>query len=167
MRSVYKGIVMSFLAFATVLSGAASALERSRFPLGPDPQLTPGSYCEHPDSYRYPEHIPYCERNVNRNTKQRVIQMYNEQLGFDIRPGERSQYKIDHLIPLCAGGSNNINNLWPQHQSVYSLTDPLEPLVCEKMSKGRVSQKRAIELLMHAKLHLEDVEKVMAELEAL
>jgi hypothetical protein len=137
------------------------------FPEHPDPNLTPGSYCTRPDSYRYPEHIPYCERHVSGGRKRQIIADYNQKLGYNIGNGDRGQFKIDHLIPLCAGGSNDDNNLWPQHRSVYDITDPLEGLICEKMAAGRLLQARAIELLMRAKNHLEEAPEIQALVEAL
>jgi hypothetical protein len=144
-----------------------TAYAKSTYPLNPNPSLTPGSYCQHPNSYRYPEHIPYCERNVPRERKQEAIRQYNQKLGYDIRPGDRSQFKIDHLIPLCAGGSNELENLWPQHKNVYQITDPLEQVACEKMAAGRLRQARAVEMLMRAKNHLDEAPRILSELEAL
>lgn len=129
--------------------------------------MTPGSYCTRPNSYRYPERIPYCERNVSGGRKRQIIADYNQKLGYDIKNGDRSAFKIDHLIPLCAGGSNNDDNLWPQHHSVYEVTDQLENLICIKMSEGRLLQARAIELLMRAKHHLDEAPEIQALVEAL
>lgn len=159
-------IVRALLLLATV-SLSFSTFARSTYPKGPDARLTPGTYCENPDSHRYPEKIPYCSRNVDKSTKWRVIENYNKQLGYNIEPGDRHQFKIDHLIPLCAGGSNQISNLWPQHQSVYNLTDDLEGLACEKMASGDLLQERAVELLMRAKNHLEEVDEVREILKSL
>ena len=76
--------------------------------------------------------------------------MYRDDLGYTL-PGQRADYKIDHFIPLCAGGSNSKNNLWPQHHSVYEVTDPMEGLGCEKLSLGKISQKALIQKLKAAK----------------
>ena len=152
-----------FMAIALGWSTFAAQL----YPIGPDPQLSPGSYCTHPDEYRYPEHIPYCERNVSKHTKWDVINSYNEKFHYDIGRGDRDQFKIDHLIPLCAGGSNEVHNLWPQHESVYKITDPLEDIACQKMAEGHLLQKRAVELLIQAKMHLEQVPQILALLQAL
>lgn len=139
----------------------------STYPLNPDPRLTPGSFCQHPDSHRYPQKIAYCERHVSKETKWNVIRTYNRELNYNIDSRDRGQFKIDHLIPLCAGGSNQLDNLWPQHSSVYNITDPLEPLICEKMAAGRLLQKRAIELLMRAKMHLEEAPAIYKIIENL
>jgi hypothetical protein len=146
---------------------SASAFAELNYPMGPDPRLTQGSYCTHPDSYRYPEHIPYCRRDVPSARKRQVIDDYNHKLGYNITPDERRHFKIDHLIPLCMGGGNDEANLWPQHESVFVITDPLEGLACEKMAQGRLLQKRAVDLLMRAKNHLDDAPEVQSILEAL
>ncbi len=161
---------MGIKVFISVLSLfvlSSPSFARSVFPKNPDAEMTPGSYCSRPNSYRYAERIPYCERNVSSGRKKQIIRDYNEKLGYRIEPGDRSQFKIDHLIPLCAGGSNDDDNLWPQHQSVYNITDELEGLICVKMSQGRLLQKRGIELLMRAKLHLEETAEIQALVEAL
>ncbi len=156
-----------FLGLCLVLVTLSASAEQREFPLGPDPRLTPGSYCRNPDTYRYPEKIPYCNRDVDRDEKMQVIEDYNRKLGYRIERRDRPQYKIDHLIPLCAGGSNETDNLWPQHQSVYRHTDAIEGLACEKMSAGKLTQKRAVELIFRAKLHLEEAPEVERALRSL
>ncbi len=126
----------------------------SEFPIGPDNSVTPGSLCDRPTTYRYGERIAYCERNVDTNLKKEIFRVYRDQLHYRLNPQNRSQYKIDHLIPLCAGGSNKQNNLWPQHQSVYQVTDPLEGVGCEQLKAGRITQQALIKLIMDAKRSL-------------
>jgi hypothetical protein len=121
------------------------------FPTAPDKKLTPGSLCERPSEYRYPEGIAYCERAVKSELKAEIIRRYDNQLGYRVGQMDRQAFKIDHYIPLCAGGSNRPDNLWPQHESVYVLTDELEALLCEKMSEGRLQQAEAIKLIRRAK----------------
>lgn len=131
------------------------------YPIKPDPNLTPGRLCNHPDQYRYPEKIKYCERDVETRTKVRVIQIYDLKFGYHIGQQNRSLYKIDHYIPLCMGGSNDIQNLWPQHQHIFNQTDPLEGLLCEKMKSGRLKQVEAVELIRRAKNDLSQVRIVI------
>ncbi len=151
-----------------VLCFLGSTLFAADYPIGPDiTGMTPGSLCTTPDSYRYPERVAYCDRGVKREEKWQIINAYNGKFGYKINSANRGQFKIDHLIPLCAGGSNEPSNLWPQHQSIFAQTDPLEPLACEKMKTGRLKQVRAVELLMRAKLDLSKVRAVQAELESL
>lgn len=137
------------------------------FPAGPNPQLTPGKLCDKPTTYRYPEHIAYCDRDVTYDTKEILIKQYDQQLGFRIETMNRADFKIDHYIPLCAGGSNDTVNLWPQHKSVYEITDPVEPLICEKMLEGKLKQADAVKLVVRAKTDLSQVPSVMKILNSL
>jgi hypothetical protein len=124
------------------------------FPVAPESMLTPGSLCDRPDSYRYPERIPYCERDsLDTRIKDEVFKEYREN-GYRLNPKHRSDYKIDHLIPLCAGGSNREDNLWPQHKTLYVLTDPLEPLGCDKLKQGKITQAVLVHLIISAKVNL-------------
>ena len=137
------------------------------FPLGPDPKLTTGALCDRPDAFRYPEHVAYCTRDVKTETKVAVIRQYDQQLGFKIQSYNRADFKIDHYFPLCAGGSNEAANLWPQHKSVYEITDPLEPEICGKMASGKLKQADAIKLIMQAKAHLDQVGQILAHVQSL
>ncbi|MGE0616686.1 MAG: HNH endonuclease signature motif containing protein [Bacteriovoracia bacterium] len=132
------------------------------FPTSPDLEMTPGSLCERPTEKRYPEGIPYCERNVTTERKRAIIADYDRKLGFHVQEMNRQEFKIDHFIPLCMGGSNATDNLWPQHKSVYSITDPLEPILCEKMKAGRLRQAEAVKIIRDAKMNLPSVPKAIA-----
>ena len=142
-------LILLFASFS--LYAEASSIRE--FPVAPDRMLTPGSLCDRPDSYRYPERIPYCERDsMDTRVKDEVFREYRDQ-GYRLNPQRRSDYKIDHLVPLCAGGSNREDNLWPQHKSLYVKTDPLEPLGCEKLKQGRISQSILVRLIISAKMN--------------
>ena len=133
---------------------ATQASARDKYPKGPELDITSGKTCDRPSSYRYSEKIAYCDRDVSIETKESIISEYDQKFGYSIAKMPRSEFKIDHLIPLCAGGSNDVENLWPQHKSVYTITDPLEPVVCQKMAKGRLRQADAISLVIEGKTHL-------------
>lgn len=137
------------------------------FPTGPNLALTPGKLCDRPVNFRYPEQIAYCQRDVTYETKEILIQRYDEELGFHIQTLARADFKIDHFIPLCAGGSNDSKNLWPQHKSIYQVTDPIEPLLCEKMEQGKLSQVNAVKLIIKAKTDLSQVPMVLKTLHGL
>ena len=157
-------------ALALVLFGTLSprlAFANAPFPTGPHPSMTVGSLCPRADQVRYPERIAYCIRNVHSETKRMIIRMYDERLGFRISGMDRQDFKIDHYIPLCAGGSNEINNLWPQHKSIYAITDPMEPLICEKMAQGKLRQQDAIRMIMTGKNDLSKVPDIIRALMAL
>jgi len=128
--------------------------------------MTPGKLCDRPDAHRYPEQIAYCNRNVDSSLKRELFVKY-DQLGYRTRELNRMDFKIDHYIPLCMGGSNDAENLWPQHKSIYNITDPLEPVLCDKMKEGRLLQGKAVEFIVRAKNHLEEVPKILAEVNRL
>ena len=125
-----------------------------KYPVGPDLNVTPGDVCENSGVKRYPENIDYCERNVSSQTKNELIRMYDEKFGYQIEQMNRQDFKIDHFIPLSIGGSNSTRNLWPQHKSVYTVTDPLESILSNKITQGRIKQAEAIRVIKEAKLNL-------------
>ncbi len=147
-----KAVQSLLVAFVLLLS--SFALAGANFPVGPNPTLTPGSLCTSPTSQRYPEHINYCERDVASDLKNQIIQTYDQQLGFHIGSMDRGDFKIDHFIPLSIGGSNESTNLWPQHKSIYGVTDQLEQLLSNKISAGRIKQADAVRVIREAKLNL-------------
>ncbi|HXH32636.1 MAG TPA: hypothetical protein VNJ01_17695 [Bacteriovoracaceae bacterium] len=138
----------------------------AEFPTGPNLSTTPGSLCGNPDSYRYQERIPYCLRDVSTQVKAQIFEDYRN-LGYGLNPSHRADYKIDHFIPLCAGGSNEEKNLWPQHLSVYNLTDPLEGVGCEKLKDGKIRHAALVNLIVSAKLDLRKVPKTLQYLQSL
>jgi hypothetical protein len=160
---------MKALVLATLVLGLLSfnLSFADSFPAGPVIQLTPGKLCDKPNSTRYPEKIAYCGRNVAYELKKQIIENYDRAFGFTIETMQRDQFKIDHYIPLCAGGSNDVSNLWPQHVSVYTVTDPLEALVCNKMAHGKLLQKDAVAIIVEAKAHLDEVPQILAHVNSL
>lgn len=165
---MFKRHVAKALLLATVTLFSSTGFSYgSPFPTNPNPELTPGKLCDQPVAYRYPEQIAYCERDVSSDTKYSVIQKYDEELGYKIELMNRSEFKIDHFIPLCAGGSNNVDNLWPQHRSVYRVTDPIEPILCEKMAQGKLRQADAINLIVKVKTNLKQAPMVLKTLQGL
>lgn len=159
---------MKFFFLSLLLSFGALAFspDSAEYPMGPLENLTPGSLCTHPDSYRYPEQIPYCKRDVDSRTKAEIFDDYRK-AGYRLNPRNRGDYKIDHLIPLCAGGSNSDDNLWPQHETVYTQTDPLEGLGCEKLKEGKIKQAKLVELILKAKHNLSLVPETFDYLQSL
>ncbi|MGZ3769054.1 MAG: hypothetical protein ACXVCP_00130 [Bdellovibrio sp.] len=151
-------IAISFVSITSFADG--------NFPTAPDATLTPGALCTTPNSQRYPEQINYCDRNVSTETKMEIFNQY-DQIGFRTRSMKRQAFKIDHYIPLCAGGSNDIKNLWPQHESVYTITDKLEALICEKMAEGVLKQKDAVRIIIQAKHNLDQVPQIEEQVRSL
>ena len=133
----------------------------TKYPTGPNERLTPGDVCEGSNTFRYPERIRYCNRNVSSGEKQQIIQIYDRELGFQIGQMNRMDFKIDHYIPLCVGGSNDKENLWPQHKSIYQVTDVLEGRLCEFMASGKLTQVKAIDAIKKAKNNLNEVPTIL------
>jgi hypothetical protein len=145
------------LALGLALTANASDL----WPRTPHPGLTPGSLCRTPSEYRYPERIPYCTRAVKSEVKDRVVQIYDSTLGTRIAQRGRRNFKIDHLIPLCMGGSNEVDNLWPQHPEIYTLTDPVEGMLCSMLQEGKIRQAEAIRLILLAKTRHDQIPVIL------
>ena len=158
-----RTIILSLFLLNSSLGLAQRQNFVAEFPMRPIAELTPGKLCERPDTYRYPEQIGYCERFVTADQKEEVFHNYR-QAGFRLSPQERSSYKIDHYIPLCAGGSNSNLNLWPQHASIFNITDSIEKLGCDKMALGRLSQARFIQLIQIVKNDVTKARAVQQEL---
>lgn len=152
-------LVLSQVAFA-------SDVYIAEFPKGPIAELTPGELCNRASEYRYPERIAYCERDVSSQQKKEIFEIYRRE-GYRLDPKTRSSYKIDHYIPLCAGGSNNDENLWPQHKSVYEITDDIEQKGCEKMKLGVLKQARFVFLIKKVKNDLSQAKAVRQEISGL
>lgn len=156
---------MKYLALLFLLTLTFNSFAND-FPLHPDPLLTPGALCTEPDQFRYPERIAYCERDVSSMEKDAIFASYRKKFGYKF-PGHRLDYKIDHFIPLCAGGSNEAKNLWPQHVSIYQVTDALEALGCEKLAKGLISQQDLINYIYLAKMNVASAPDIFSRLQSL
>lgn len=137
-----------------------------RFPTEPNAEVTPGALCQHADEYRYPEHIAYCKRDVDSSTKRSIIKEYDDKFGYNIERMNRADFKIDHFIPLSVGGANERENLWPQHESVYVYTDPVESTLSELMIHAKITQAEAIETIKYAKFHLDETGRINDRLQA-
>lgn len=110
----------------------------------PNPKLTPGVLCSSSDpdfkGYDYPSQIPRCNRNIGNLEKAEVARNYE-----NIPRSEWVKYEFDHYIPLCAGGSNNIRNLWPQPITEARQKDVIEVQVCTALKAGTMTQDQALQ----------------------
>ena len=110
----------------------------------PNWNVTPGVLCSASDpnfsNYDYPEHIARCNRNVNTAEKDQIAGEYG-----NIPKADWPQYEFDHLIPLCAGGSDDIGNLWPQPIDDAHKKDVLEDQICIAMKAGTMTQAEAVQ----------------------
>jgi hypothetical protein len=124
----------ALLAIAGLFLGSAFAAE-----IVPDSDLTSGAVridghdiaktCGHAREHR--EWIP-------NSLRDEVLSDYG------LPTGTHPTYEIDHLIPLCLGGSNDIANLWPQPRRQIESTwnaeakDRLERRLCDMVCAGQV-----------------------------
>ncbi len=156
---------LSIVSLITTINFVSASIS-DWFPITPNEKITPGDVCDVANSFRYPERIKYCEREVSRERKAAIFLTYDRELGFHTREMNRADFKIDHYIPLCMGGSNDDENLWPQHKTIYQQTDPLEPVLCELMASGQMLQAKAISIIRSVKQHPETSEKTLRDLES-
>lgn len=145
----------------------SSSQQEKSFPLVPHPVLTPGKTCKQADEYRHPEQIKYCLRDVTTWQKNAVIEKYDLRLNYTVARMNRQDFKVDHFIPLCLGGSNSPDNLWPQHRSLFLQTDSIEHKLCRLLQQGEISQSEAIELVKQSKRKIEKAAKIESYLDRL
>ena len=100
------------------------------------------------DEMRYNNQIAHCKRNVNSSLKKYIYKTYN------IDYSNRSNYTIDHIIPLSLGGNNSIENLWPQNKDIYS--GNYERKLFDLVNNDKLSIKKAIQVIMLMKFNPKD-----------
>jgi hypothetical protein len=72
---------------------------------------------------------------------------------YGLPPGVHPYYEIDHLIPLCLGGSNDPSNLWPQPRRSIEpewnaeAKDRLERFMCNIVCNGQLDIAKAQEAI--------------------
>jgi hypothetical protein len=82
---------------------------------------------------------------LKSGTKRNVYETY----GYE--PGDHPSGEVDHVYPLCAGGSNDEANLWFQPEDNpwngqnfgYKEKDALEAWVCRMIKAGKLEPKEA------------------------
>lgn len=140
---------------------AANAQHVGPANLYPNPNLTPGlaatlSVDDLTRTYtdNCPDSKPSCtysqdHRNVPASVHKKV---YDE---YDVPPDQRNikDGEVDHFYPLCAGGSNDISNLWYQpaigdwngKDFGYHTKDKLEAYICVQIKAGKLTLKEAFD----------------------
>jgi hypothetical protein len=125
---------------------------------------TPGTLCTEDDpnfdKLDYAEQIARCKRNVSADKKAKIAQIYG-----GIPRDTWQNYEFDHLIPLCAGGSDEITNVWPQPLIEARNKDRVENMVCRQMRAGTMTQAEAIQKI-HDWYNETLRAKVIAEMDA-
>ena len=125
------------VALATLIGILASA-PAGACDVRPDKNLTGG-----PASIRTKERLAACQHageNRGHMTGERRDEVLRR---YGLPPGTHPDYEIDHLIPLCLGGSDDPSNLWPQPRRRIEATwnaeakDRLERKVCDLTCAGQ------------------------------
>jgi hypothetical protein len=115
------------------------------FAVQPNAQLTPGALCtpNDPDfsGYRYSAHIAYCKRNVTHAEKLEVAAAYG------ITESDWGDYEFDHLIPLNAGGTSQMANIWPQPIDEAHDKDRIEQATYNGLNDGTLTQDQAVQMI--------------------
>ncbi len=162
-RTRYSKFLTFVSVFTLSILSTISPIFADSYPSVPDKEVTPGSLCDTPDDYRYREKIIYCNRSVSREKKREIFDLYEKEFGYSFtfaNQQEREAFKIDHHIPLCAGGSNYDTNLWPQHRVIYLATDPVEQVICEELASGNILQSYAVNLIKYLKQNPREAHQV-------
>lgn len=114
----------------------------SASPERPDPTLTPGEILnvtrEQVCTPGYAKKV----RHVTAQMKRAVFKRYGVKY-------VKGKYAVDHAIPLCMGGRNNIRNLWPQPYEQSLEKDRVEVFLCHEVCEGRLALKDAQREVMH------------------
>jgi hypothetical protein len=135
-----KGIVVDTISrsFAAVLLASTLAAPALAFDVRPNPNLTGGSV-------RADGHDAHaaCGQKAHRGAmshtrRDEILTRYG------LPPGDHPDYEIDHLIPLCLGGSDDPSNLWPEPRRSIEVKwnaeakDRLERLMCDMGCSGQL-----------------------------
>jgi hypothetical protein len=103
----------------------------------PDKDLTGGSV-RTDDRDAACGHARESRGQMNAARQDKILRRYG------LPAGTHPDYEIDHLIPLCLGGSDDDSNLWPQPRRSKEETwnaeakDRLERLMCDMVCAGQV-----------------------------
>lgn len=153
MKKVH-GILGAGLLTAALVIGSHFSRSQHVAPafLYPDPSLTPGVaetfdqrvISATVDGQTYSK----SHRNVPESLKNDVYARYH--ITLPVPPGS---YEVDHFMPVCAGGSNDIKNLWPQpaknlwdgQNFGFHEKDRLETYLCSQIKSGNLDPKIAFE----------------------
>lgn len=128
----------------------------------PDPRLTPGRAATLKSSDLQRNDWcnstqvgdgPACEQTYSQ--AHREVSTFHKKLVYTAYgvsyPQAQGAYEVDHFYPLCAGGSNDLENLWLEPADLivggenlgYHAKDILEAAVCWGIKQGKIDPKDA------------------------
>ncbi len=113
--------------------------------LYPNPTLTPGvaatlKASDLQASYNG-QTYSQAHRSVQSSEKNQVYQEYSITGSHPV-----GSYEVDHFYPLCAGGANDLKNLWPEPAANvwngadygFHTKDKLETYICAQIKAGKL-----------------------------
>ena len=137
--------ILGSLAAALLLAGPALAQDAAVYP---DPTLTPGAI-------RSTDRDEICStdtRGLRHGSRARSDLIYDR---YGIAQSARMQFTLDHLVPLEIGGSDVVENLWPE---------PRRSLAGEWDDTRKDQLERRLAILVCAgKLDVREAQKAIAE----
>jgi hypothetical protein len=139
-RDGVVGVATTIKLLVIVLLATSLAAPAFAFEVRPNANMTSGSVridghdvqaaCGHSKAYRGSMSNARCDEILTR---------------YGLPPGTRIRdHEIDHLTPLCLGGSDDPSNLWPQPRRSIELEwnaeakDRLERFVCDMVCGGQL-----------------------------
>jgi hypothetical protein len=132
---------MFIRAIAFLLFLAPVVLAQQPPPIVPDPNLTPGNTF---DVTVQDLCVPGYTKKVRNVPAEMKREVYREYGVTSHSPGD---YEADHLIPLELGGSNSIENLWPESHRTSpwnaQVKERLESKLHELVCSGQLDLKTA------------------------
>ena len=131
------------VALLAALAISASGQQTGTPPILPDAKLTPGDTLEVSLNDIRQSGYSSRVRNVPISVKREVYAAYG------IERWGKGEYEIDHLVPLCIGGSNSKKNLWPES----CLTAPWNAKVKNRLERRLLSLVRKGTLDLHTAQH--------------
>lgn len=111
------------------------ALLLSRQPPPPQGALCASGFPDHAYTIR---DAHFCRRHVVKARRAAVFARDG------IPAGLWSLYELDHVIPLCLGGSNDVANLWAELWTHAHRKDVLEWRLCRALKAGTMTQAAAV-----------------------
>ena len=104
------------------------------------PPAPEGSLCPagSPDHGYTIQGVAYCQRRVPGKLRASIFARYG------IPRGRWHLYELDHVIPLCLGGGNGPENLWPELWVHAKRKDVLESRLCRALKAGKMTQAAAV-----------------------
>jgi hypothetical protein len=101
----------------------------------PDRRCSPGAY------YSRATKAVLCSPGFHPSTLQHVTAAATRTVNaeYGLTGSSRAALKIDHIVPLELGGSNNVANLYPQRPSANRLKKTLDSALRGRVCQGLIS----------------------------